>query len=220
MSSGKEFLDYDSYKSKITSIWDSIWDKIDSLDDGIEDFDLKDEIDVDVKYDGKEEKDEKEAMEKSVKNEDSSASEKQTIKSFPKSIKFVEFPELKEETNPEVIWQLTWYSKSDLLWVINRYIEENLDDDTDILVTVEYEDDGTAPQKIVLQTQVRNVNSISNSMNLSEEQTSNSEAVIISSSEWSSLNDWDKIQAIQKKTSTKLSQKDQKEAEELFSLLF
>jgi hypothetical protein len=36
--------------------------------------------------------------------------------------------------------------------VINKYIEENLDDNTDILVTVEYEDDGDKPQRVILET--------------------------------------------------------------------
>jgi hypothetical protein len=37
--------------------------------------------------------------------------------------------------------------------IINKYIEKNLDDDTDILVTVEYDDETKNPQKIILQTQ-------------------------------------------------------------------
>lgn len=48
---------------------------------------------------------------------------------------------------------VTWYSKTDVLGIIGKYIESNLDDDTDILVTVEYEDDYNNPNKIVLQTQ-------------------------------------------------------------------
>ena len=50
---------------------------------------------------------------------------------------------------------ISWYSKSDILWIINWYIEKNLDDDTDILVTVEYEEDYNDPQKITLETQPR-----------------------------------------------------------------
>ena len=53
MSTGTEFLDYDSYKSKITSIWDEIWDKLDIGDDidDIEDIDLDFESDEDFDED-------------------------------------------------------------------------------------------------------------------------------------------------------------------------
>lgn len=154
MWSTKEFLDYDSYKSKISSIWDSIWDKVESLGDGIEN--LGDKIDIDVEFeDGK--KDTEQNSEKVDEEKTQESVWKQIIKSFPKPVKFTEFPEVKEKSEQgnksENIWNLTWYSKSDLLWVINKYIERNLDDDTEILVTVEYEDDSTDPQKIILQTQ-------------------------------------------------------------------
>jgi hypothetical protein len=78
------------------------------------------------------------------------------IRSFAKntSLKFIDVKSLETEKadyQDENI--LTWYSKSDLFWIINTYIEKNLDDDTDILVTVEYEGDSNDPQKITLQTQ-------------------------------------------------------------------
>jgi hypothetical protein len=41
-----------------------------------------------------------------------------------------------------------------------------LDDDTDILVTVEYEDDSGDPQKIILQTQSKSGDLLSNSGDL------------------------------------------------------
>ena len=236
ISSGKEFLDYDSYKSKITSIWDSIWDKVESLGDRVEDFNLKDEIDIDIKYDEKEEKEEKNEKKDSenvVKDEDSSHSEKQTIKSFPKSIKFVEFPSLngknKHENKSEIIWQLTWYSKSDLLWVINKYIEENLDDDTDILVTVEYEDDSNDPQRIILETQSKiawNTHSVYfswlwlNELLLWSEWERVSDASSSDESVKTSNNQVQNNIQVNKTTSNKLTQKDQQEAEEIFSILF
>jgi hypothetical protein len=43
-----------------------------------------------------------------------------------------------------------------------------LDDDTDILVTVEYEDEFSDPQKIILQTQPKSV------VNMEQTQSSNS----------------------------------------------
>ena len=98
MWSGKEFLDYNTYKAKISSIWDEIgdkiWDKI-GLDEDILDVDLnigeKDEVDegknVDFDVDKSENNDER---------QDNDSDEKQVIKSFPKSINFVGVPKLKE----------------------------------------------------------------------------------------------------------------------------
>jgi hypothetical protein len=157
MWSTKEFLDYDSYKSKISSIWDSIWDKVESLGDGIEN--LGDKIDVDIEDKSDEnDKIEKESNEKNIEKDEVEASDKdwKTIRSFAKntSLNFIDMKSLEVETsNQEDENILTWYSKSDLFWIINTYLEKNLDDDTDILVTVEYEDDSNDPQKIILQTQ-------------------------------------------------------------------
>ena len=173
ISSSKEFLDYDSYTSKISSIWDDIsdkiWDKIGWVTDEIGEIgeiELGDKTDIDVvSVENKWIEDNKSV--ENVKKDDKSQTA-QTIKSFPTHIKFVEIPGLNWESNIESGWVLTWYSKSDLLWVINKYIENNLDDDTDILVTVEYEDDTSDPQKIILQTQPRS------SVNVGQEQSSNS----------------------------------------------
>ena len=164
ISSGSEFLDYNTYKLKISSIWDEIWDKIwekVSLGDDEIDLDLTDNIDINVESSEKEE----EYMNKNIEeDEDSQLEERQTIKAFPKSVNFVDLPALKEKYNQksesENFGILTWYSKSDLIWVINKYIEKNLDDDTDILVTVEYEDDSADPQKIILQTQSRSASDV------------------------------------------------------------
>ena len=162
MSPDLEFLDYDNYKIDISSIWDKIWDKI-GLGDGEIDLSLGDGDDFEI---GEKSDEESEIYveENTEKDEDSQSIEKQIIKSFPKSMKFFELPKLKEsnkqenlipEDKTEGVWELKWYSKADLIWVINKYIEKNLDDDTDILVTVEYEDDSADPQKIILQTQQR-----------------------------------------------------------------
>lgn len=154
MWSAEEFLDYDKYKSTISSIWDKIWDKID-IDTDIEIPD----VDIDITSDDETEEDTthidnekvEEKSEEKVEN-DSKTSEWQTIKSFPKPTKFLEIPDLEHATPQK---ELSWYSKSDLFWIINTYIDNNLDDDTDILVTVEYEDDSNDPQKIILETQQR-----------------------------------------------------------------
>ncbi len=157
MSNSSEFLDYDSYKSKISSIWNEIWDKIwDKIGLADVELDLDDKTDIDI--DENIVVDEKNIVDKNVeKKSDYQLDGKQIIKSFPRSVKLIEIPKLEwgkaEENESEIDWAFTWYSKSDLIWVINKYIEKNLDDDTDILVTVEYEDDSGDPQKIILQTQ-------------------------------------------------------------------
>ena len=154
-----EFLDYDNYKIGISSIGDKIWDKIGLWDEEF-DVNLWNKNDVEI---GEKSGEESEIyVEKNIeKGDDSQLIEKQTIKSFPKSMKFFQLLKLKEnnkkwnllEDKTGDILELSWCSKADLIWVINKYIEKNLDDDTDILVTVEYEDDSVDPQKIVLQTQ-------------------------------------------------------------------
>ncbi len=241
ISSGSEFLDYDSYKSKVSSIWDTIWDaiwdEIKSENDDYEiwDSDSDDGFDINIDLESNEEKDtEKQQDTEKIENKnDPKASDENTIRSFPKSIKFVGLPELKKEETKN-LWSLSWYSRYDLLWVINKYIEKNLDDDTDILVTVEYEEDSWDPQKIIMQTQSRTGYTISNSNNLMNEifswdnHWSDSKDIIvfpedveiIPSTKDISESPQKKTQTVQKTTSTKLTQKDQKEAEEVFSILF
>ena len=239
MSTGSEFLDYDNYKSKISSIWDKIGDKIGLWGDDTDETELDEKVDIDtdVKTIEEEEKNEEKDTENVEKTEDT-PSDDQVIKSFPKSIDFVEIPELKTENKEEKksgnSWNLTWYSKSDLLWVINKYIEKNLDDDTDILVTVEYEDDSADPQKIILQTQQKGTwekHSVAISWDLldtlfGENETGNKiENINIISSGSVTNEKLDnqkeiKTQPVQKVKSTWLTQKDRKEAEEISSILF
>lgn len=240
MSTGSEFLDYDNYKSKISSIWDKIGDKIGLGDDDTDETELDEKIDIDtdVKTIEEEKKFEEKDTENIEKTEDTQSSDDQVIKSFPKSIDFVEIPELKTENKEEKksgnSWTLTWYSKSDLLWVINKYIEKNLDDDTDILVTVEYEDDSANPQRIILQTQQKGTwekHSVAISWDLldtlfGENETGNKiENINIISSGSVTNEKLDnqkeiKTQPVQKVKSTWLTQKDRKEAEEISSILF
>ncbi len=234
ISSGKEFLDYDTYKSKVSSIWDEIWDKIwDTISwvtDEIGEIDLSDNVDIDV--DSVENKwiEENKNVE-NVEKDDKSQSA-QTIKSFPTHIKFVEISGSNLKTGIESGWVLTWYSKSDLLWVINKYIENNLDDDTDILVTVEYEDDSSDPQKIILQTQKKSTLEIksdtvsSDLLNkIFDEVYSNepeSDEVSLDEDIVEDSNNQVKntAQPVKKATSTSLTQKEKEEAEEIFWILF
>ena len=225
MSSGSQFLDYDTYKSNISSIWDEIWDKIELDDEDennleLDDVDL-DESEIEV------EKDDEDTVETNVKENEgditSQNEDRRAIKAFPRSVKFVEFSQLTEKDVLKVDWNLEWYSKSDLLLVINKYIEENLDDDTDILVTVEYEDVGDKPQRVILETRPKttwNRQSIYFSSKLlgnweKEDFNETSVDVTVEKSK-----EQKSSKSVQKSTSSKLTQKEQKEAEEIFSILF
>ena len=153
-------MDYDSYKSKISAIWDEIWDKI-NLEVDIPDIEIADDENVDEDNIETDEKIDENSEEKS--EETTEIKHWQTIKSFPNSTKLIDLSQIKEdvevenktEEKSENYEAMTWYSKSDLIWIINTYLEKNLDDDTDILVTVEYQDDNANPDKIILQTQPR-----------------------------------------------------------------
>ena len=233
MSTGTEFLDYDSYKSKITSIWDEIWDKLDIGDDidDIEDIDLDFESDEDFDEDFDEditvEDEDNIEVEKISKKKD-----ERVIKSFPKSIKFVEFSELNigDEEESEIDWYLTWYSKSDLLWVITKYIEKNLDDDTDIVVSVEYSDDDEDRERVILEPRVKlswNWHSVYFAWDVNDEffeeyrwEDESNKVSIDDAKVEKSNNQKNDVKPVQKKSSSKLTQEDQKEAEEIFSILF
>lgn len=223
MSSSSQFLDYDTYKSNISSIWDEIWEKIDLDDEDENNLELNDvdldesEIEVD--------KDEEDTVNVKENEGDitSQNEDRRAIKAFPRSIKFVEFSQLAEKNVSKVDWNLEWYSKSDLLLVISKYIEENLDDDTDILVTVEYEDDWDKPQRVILETRPKtswNRQSIYFSSKIlgnweNEEVNESSVDVVVEKSK-----EQKNTQYVQRSTSSKLTQKEQKEAEEIFSILF
>lgn len=223
MSSSSQFLDYDTYKSNISSIWDEIWEKIDLDDEDeskleLDDLDL-DESEIEV------EKDEEDTVNAKENEGDitSQNEDRRAIKAFPRSIKFVEFSQLAEKNVSKVDWNLEWYSKSDLLLVISKYIEENLDDDTDILVTVEYEDDWDKPQRVILETRPKtswNRQSIYFSSKIlgnwkNEEVNEASVDVVVEK-----LKEQKNSKTAQRSTSSKLTQKEQKEAEEIFSILF
>ena len=210
ISSGKEFLDYDSYKLNIPSVSDidlnidSDWDFLDYDMDVVDDFDEDEEK---SKVEDNEFVDaEKWKSDKSWK----------TIRSFANntSLSFINIESLNTQSYTQKDWNIfEWYSKTDLLWIINSYIEKNLDDDTDILVTVEYEDHNKDPKKIILQTQEKKVDSVSHSVSLgvveAESEKNNQELEI---------KKVDNVQ--QSKSSNKLTQKEIKETEELFSILF
>ena len=246
--SNQSFLDYDTYKIDTPSIWDSI--DVDFIDEEDENYDIDDE-DNEFKQ-KKSDKSEKEIKEEknveSEKKSNSKSESKGTIKSFPRTIKFVKMPELgsndvDSESDSPI---LTWYSKSDLMWIVSRYIETNLDSETDIFVTIEYEDNSLKPDRIILKTQPKSARSDSTVVNESvldlfiSSQKLNSENIVVSLDEdiededqSVDVNQNDKKEvsvksetstkstaSVKKNTSSSLTQKEQKEAEEIFSILF
>ena len=270
--SDKSFLDYDSYKLDLKDVWDEIEESVtkhlddeedenvvdDELTDDGEILDVKEDDSVDENKDKNSNKNnDKDNNGKDKKNSKS----KNTIKSFPKSIRFVEMPGVngiswsKEDVSS--FWY--WYSKSDILSIVSEYIEDNLDENTNILVTVEYEEDSSNPERIILRTWSKNEKSnrqilLSSDSYTNSENSSyglNSENIVLSFDEKDDLeqendegivsNDDKKVNdesSVKKTTSSqkatsskkttsskkvdsnKLSPEEQKEAEELFWMLF
>lgn len=170
--SNKSFTDYNTYKLDISWIWSE--DKI-NLEDNLNlgdtninsDFDLEfdiwnsnDDLDVDdlevndnyIYADDDKYNTNVEIIE-SNQNIEKINSDKNIIKSFWNifPLKFVNMNE-KIWKGSEENQDISWYSKTDLLWTISTYIEKNLWDETEILVTIEYNDEWEA-DKIILKTQ-------------------------------------------------------------------
>ena len=136
ISDKKEFLDYDSYKLNLSDVWAKIkWNEDTS---SVRNSDVKEEENVQKSDDKKENNTEEKVEEK-------------TIQSF--SGLAPQFVEVQQPVNKPVSKDTVWYSKTDLVWIIGKYVEKNLNDDTDILVTVEYTKDVSNPDKIILETQ-------------------------------------------------------------------
>ena len=136
ISDKKEFLDYDSYKLNLSDVWAKI--KWNEETTSVRNPDVKEEENVQKSDDKKENKAEEKVEEK-------------TIQSF--SGLAPQFVEVQQTANKPVSEDTVWYSKTDLVWIIGKYVENNLNDDTDILVTVEYTKDVSNPDKIILETQ-------------------------------------------------------------------
>ena len=209
--SNQSFLDYDSYKLSLPSVWDKIDLNIGDEDSqDIENSDIDENTDIEVKTD--QETINIDEGKSNSKDEESETDSADTIKSFPKSVDFVELPTVEHKTQSKNDNVVTWYSKSDILRIITKYIEDNLDDNTDILVNVEYDSETKDTQKITLQTQQKTHSSASISTDDKDLSIWNSENKVEEKSETQT----------QKNTQsyTKLSQKDIQDAQEVFSILF
>jgi len=129
ISDKKTFLDYDSYKLNIFTDDEKEKDNSDTDISVVEDKNKW--SDKDVKIEIKEEPKTDTAV-----NVTNPSQQKPTKKSDSKH---------------------QWYSSDEVLAVINNYINKNLDDDTDILVRIDY-DDNNSPERIILQTQHKDSN--------------------------------------------------------------
>ena len=204
-------MDYDSYKLSLPSVWDKIDLNIGDEDSqDIENSDIDENVEIEVKTDQETINIDEEKS--NSKDEESETDSAETIKSFPKSVDFVELPTVEHKTQSKNDNVVTWYSKSDILRIITKYIEDNLDDNTDILVNVEYDSETKDTQKITLQTQ---------------QKTHSSASISTGDKNWSIWNRENKVEEksetqTHKNTQsyTKLSQKDIQDAQEVFSILF
>ena len=140
------FKDYDSYKLDLSDVgakitWEDDTPSVRNTD-----------VEVENNTQKAEEKKEDKAEEKTI----------QSFSGLAPQFVEVQQPTKKSDSNNTP----TWYSKSDLVGIIGKYVEKNLDDDTDILVTVEYTKDVYNPDKIILETQPKsndNCHSVSTS---------------------------------------------------------
>ena len=222
--SDQNFLDYDSYKLNIWSS-SSKEEKAGDVDDADADDTYEKtpdiESDVDAQDSNAEIKQEREDREESNKWE--------KFKSLPdvKSEKLIKF--LESMNNKEIIVDspLTWYSKTDLLKIVSNYVEGNLNKNTDILVTIQYEDD--EPQKIILQPQETSKksllsNSESDSFTWNQSAENHQSTTTMNDSEPKNSNTLKKntewMSNSTKSTKTTLTQKEIAEAEDIFSTIF
>ena len=222
--SSQSFLDYDSYKLSLPSVWDKI--DLNIGDENSEDIQISDtdeNIENDVKVKQEDVGFEEENDNLKIEEVGADSDKAEVIKSFPKSVNFVELPNTEHKPEQKNGNVLTWYSKSDLLRIINKYVEDNLDDDTNILVTVEYDSETKDPQKIILQTQPVSHSSAEwlNDLTINENRQYYNEE---ESLEIIDNKDKEKTeiqpQKINTQSYTKLSQKDIQDAQEIISALF
>jgi len=229
--SDQNFLDYDSYK---LNIWasshekeqeDNKKDKTDTDNADISNINeqLPDiEIDTDVQESDIWIKQESEKDKESVKWEKFESL--RNIKITEKLSKFLEPKNYNEDIEES---PLTWYTKTDLLKIVSSYVEKNLDKNTDILVTIQYEDD--EPQKIILQPQENSKSSSLSSVQLdlatwNQYIEDNQTMTSLKDGEYKTSNtsqkDTDWLSNNTKSTKTSLTQKELAETEDIFSIIF
>lgn len=223
-------MDYDSYRLNISSVW-AKWDEENGMDIDSVRKNTVSEPDKDSKVDVI-------SNDKWIKE----SSKNDTIQSFTGiTPTIIDVDWSKNNLNSDNNEVVTWYSKMDILGIIGTYIENNLDDDTDILVTVEYEDDYNNPNKIVLQTQWKSIwklhfvsiprlsvkkvfgwlrNSKSKTVRIITWETEKIDTNIEIIQEKAIESEKQTVKSVTNNTYNGLTQNEIKEAEELFSILF
>lgn len=223
-------MDYDSYRLDISSVW-AKWDEENGMDIDSVRKNTVSEPDKDSKVDVI-------SNDKWIKE----SSKNDTIQSFTGiTPTIIDVDWSKNNLNSDNNEVVTWYSKMDILGIIGTYIENNLDDDTDILVTVEYEDDYNNPNKIVLQTQWKSIwklhfvsiprlsvkkvfgwlrNSKSKTVRIITWETEKIDTNIEIIQEKAIESEKQTVKSVTNNTYNGLTQNEIKEAEELFSILF
>ena len=135
-----------------------------------------------------------------------------SLSSLMDNIKFVDLDGViswKMETQESWLW----YSRSELLTIISDYIQHNLDDESDIVVTVQYNEKDEV-EKIILKKQDKSWQQHYSSFSWDFAIDEYKESISQNDTSLSSVKlEWNRH-------SKALSQKDIRDAEEIFSILF
>lgn len=210
--SDKSFLDYDGYLSKNEG---EIWEKIDFKSD-----------DKGENVSEKLEDTENTADEKNINKGDGVENGVQSGQSFVDSLNKVLLPELSES---EIKNNTSVNKSSDekVMKALEEYLWKNLDENTDILVTMEYSEDWNRPEKIIFRTQEKShfsaVQHIQRKSNFSlfrwikKDDDKLSEKIAVQSGVITELKP---VPQTLSKSYNWLTQNEIKETEELFSILF
>lgn len=226
--SNQTFVDYDSYKW-LKDEASSVWDKIDL------NLETEESDKVEEEKTSKESKEQQKLEEKFDSESEETIEEKiQVASSFSSHFSKINFATsaLSWKKQSSSSNELNHVSDEKIMRALEEYLWKNLDEDTDILVTVEYPDGGERPEKIILQTQDKTHSAAVKRVVRKPWFTMFHWARIID--EWNkdtTVNSWEIVEnLVQVKESSKnvsattktyngLTQKEIRETEELFSIL-
>lgn len=234
--SNQTFVDYESYKW-LKDVDLSVWDKID-LDLEVEESNESDKVKKEET--SKKSKKQEKKQEKLEEKSDSKSNEKveegeQVANSFISPFSKIDFATSAlswKEQSPSVN-ESNQVSDEEIMKALEEYLWKNLDEDTDILVTVEYPDGGERPEKIILQTQDKTHSSaVKRVVRKSWFLMSRWVRIIDEENEDAGIDSWEiveipaqvkevptNISVTPTKTYNGLTQKEVRETEELFSIL-
>lgn len=204
--SEKRFLNYEEYKNtKVVDLWE---ENIDSADE---------ETKSELKEEDVTEQNEEPTLSDNIDKKEQIVQEEfeqqdKSLSSLMDNIKFVDLDGViswKMETQESWLW----YSRSELLTIISDYIQHNLDDESDIVVTVQYNEKDEV-EKIILKKQDKSWQQHYSSFSWDFAIDEYKESISQNDTSLSSVKlEWNRH-------SKALSQKDIRDAEEIFSILF